>query len=82
MKAINYLKEVTWDFHNNRRIKTLHPAIRQQVIDFINHMQKEYYITLRVTSALWTWEEQEKLYNQPFDKIDNDKDGYIDKANE
>ncbi|UZO79741.1 M15 family metallopeptidase [Aquimarina sp. ERC-38] len=82
MKAINYVKALTWDYHSNRRIQTLHPAIRQYVVNFINHMEENFNITLRVTSALRTWEEQEKLYLQDKDGIDNNGNGLIDEREE
>ncbi len=64
MNAINYLKEKTWDYHTDRRIKTLHPLLRAKAKEFIIRAEKELGIKLRVTSALRTWQEQTKLYNQ------------------
>lgn len=53
-----------WDKISQERIETLHPAIRQKAISFINEVEKRLKIQLRVTSALRTWEEQDKLYAQ------------------
>lgn len=36
----------------------------------------------KVVSTYRSLEEQTKLYNRPFDKIDNDKDGKVDEADE
>ena len=62
--VVAYVREATWDIHTNRRIATLHPDIREDVRVFINMAEKELGIKLRVTSALRTWSEQSKLYNQ------------------
>ncbi len=58
------LQNKTWDYHSNTRISTLHPLIREKAIEFINRAEKELGIKLRVTSALRTWSDQQKLYNQ------------------
>jgi len=64
MDTINWIKEKTWDIHTNRRIDTLHPNIIAKVKEFIVRAEKELGIKLRVTAALRTWAEQEKLYAQ------------------
>lgn len=70
----------TWDKHTNRRIKTLHPKIRCKVKDFINQVQSELNIKLRVTTALRTISEQNNLYTQgrtkPGKKVTWVKGGY------
>ncbi len=81
-KAINYLKEKTWDAVSDRRIATLHPLVKEKVKEFIIRAEKELGIKLRVVSAFRSWSEQTKLYNRPFDGKDNDGDGLIDEANE
>ena len=53
----------TWDVVSDRRINTLHPIIRQDARAFINAAAAEG-IKLRVVSALRTFEEQQKIYNQ------------------
>ena len=50
-----------WDYHSERRIKTLHPSVRELVRDFINEAERQG-IKLRVTSALRTHADQAKLY--------------------
>ncbi|OCG63031.1 hypothetical protein A9G48_06720 [Gilliamella sp. wkB18] len=42
----------------------LHPRIRQQAINFINDVEKEFGVQLRVTTGLRTFDEQNRLYNQ------------------
>ncbi|MFD2590357.1 M15 family metallopeptidase [Aquimarina hainanensis] len=64
MSTINYLKQKTWDILTDRRISTLHPAIRAKAKEFIIRAEKELGIKLRVTSALRTWQEQQRLYNK------------------
>ncbi len=59
-----YLKEKTWDIHSDRRINTLHPLVRAKAKEFIIRTEKELGIKLRVVSALRTWAEQDKLYEQ------------------
>lgn len=81
-KAVNYLKEKTWDVVSDRRIETLHPLVKEKVKEFIIRAEKELGIKLRVVSALRSWKEQTELYNRPFDGKDNDGDGLIDEANE
>lgn len=81
-KAVNYIKEKTWDMVSDRRIETLHPLVKEKVKEFIIRAEKELGIKLRVVSAFRTWKEQTDLYNQPFDGKDNDGDGLIDEANE
>lgn len=74
--------ETLMDFISEQRIKTLHPAIRDKVRNFVNQVKIELGITLRVAEANRSFERQKALYNQPFDGIDNDKDGRIDEADE
>lgn len=52
----------TWDKHSDRRIKTLHPLIRDDVSNVINILEKKADLTVRVTCGLRTFEEQNELY--------------------
>ncbi|MGF1688450.1 M15 family metallopeptidase [Photobacterium japonica] len=53
---------LTWDVHTNRRILTLHPYVKAPAAAFINSVEDELGITLRVTQARRTIEEQNALY--------------------
>lgn len=53
-----------WDWVSESRINTLQPVIRDKVRQFINQVEKETGIRLRVTRALSTFEEQAKLFAQ------------------
>ncbi|MEW7289628.1 M15 family metallopeptidase [Aquimarina sp. 2304DJ70-9] len=79
MDTIHFIKEKTWDIISDRRINTLHPLIRSKAKEFIIRAEKELGIKLRVTSALRTWQEQTRLYNQgrsvPGSKVTNAKAG-------
>jgi RHS repeat-associated core domain len=55
---------VTEDPVNNRRILTLDPRVQGPAADFINRVQNELGIRLRVAQALRTLEEQNNLYAQ------------------
>lgn len=67
-----------------KRIDLLHPAIRAEVASIIGEV--DYALSgrsdMRVVQALRTIEEQNALFNQPWDHIDNDGDGKIDEADE
>lgn len=54
----------TWDNITDQRIATLHPAVRQLATDFINAVDDELGIQLRMTQALRTIAEQDNLYAQ------------------
>ena len=53
---------LTWDTVSNDRITKLHPAIREKTIDFINKVQDELNIDLRITTGFRENEMQLKLY--------------------
>ncbi|MGF1724237.1 M15 family metallopeptidase [Photobacterium nomapromontoriensis] len=55
---------LTWDVHTNRRILTLHPYVKAPAASFINTVENELGITLRITQARRTIEEQNALYAQ------------------
>jgi len=52
----------TWDPITDLRIGTLHPLIRGMFLRFIMRVDSELDIQLRLTDALRTWEQQNKLY--------------------
>lgn len=54
----------TWDSVTDRRILTLHPKVQQHAFDFINDVEAQLNIKLRVTQALRTIVEQNTLYAQ------------------
>lgn len=61
---IEVKKTETWDKVTNSRIALLHPQIRQKAVNFINEVEKEFDIQIRVTTWLRTIEEQNRLYEQ------------------
>lgn len=75
------ITEMVWDQISEYRIGKLHPLIRDKVRSFLKAAEA-HGIFLRVTDGLRTFKEQGAIYNQPFDKIDNDLDGVIDEADE
>ncbi|MDR7193447.1 peptidoglycan-binding protein [Luteimonas terrae] len=52
------------DGPSNARIATLHPELRGQAAEFVNRVEQELGITLRVTSGMRTYAEQDALYAQ------------------
>ncbi|ELP1878973.1 M15 family metallopeptidase [Vibrio vulnificus] len=52
----------TWDVITDNRIATLHSYVRSPAAAFINAVEEELGIALRITQALRTVEEQDKLY--------------------
>jgi peptidoglycan L-alanyl-D-glutamate endopeptidase CwlK len=58
------MADKTWDKHSNNRIGKLHPAIRRDAIDFVNSVEQETGIRLRVTQAFRSFEEQDALFEQ------------------
>jgi peptidoglycan L-alanyl-D-glutamate endopeptidase CwlK len=59
-----YIKNGTWDNITDDRIKKLHPKIRKKAENFINNVEKELKIKLRVTQGLRTVGEQNNLYKK------------------
>ncbi|MWN91399.1 hypothetical protein GQ597_11910 [Gilliamella sp. Pra-s65] len=57
-------KTETWDSVTNSRITLLHPRIRQNAVDFINDVEEQFGIQLKVTTGLRTIDEQNRLYEQ------------------
>jgi len=54
----------TWDKITNERILTLDPRVQGPATEFINRVEKELGIQLRITTAYRSCEEQDKLYWQ------------------
>ena len=54
----------TWDPITNKRILTLDPRVQGPASEFINRVEKELGIQLRVTTAYRSFEEQDRLYKQ------------------
>jgi hypothetical protein len=61
---MEYTSNKVWDLISERNIEKLHPKVRNKAIEFINKVEKELGIKLRVTSTLRTYAEQDKLYAQ------------------
>ncbi len=55
-------KYTTWNPKNEAFIKKLHPKIRKITTKFINKVEKELSIQLRITYSLRTFAEQDALY--------------------
>lgn len=64
------------------RAKILHPLVREEVPQIIGKIEADNNFAIRIAQGLRTWEYQNDLYCQPFDKKDNDGDGKIDEADE
>lgn len=66
------------------RIAKLHPShnIRGRFTAFIEECERTLNITLRVAQGFRTFAEQQAIYNQPWDKKDNDLDGRVDEPDE
>lgn len=64
-----------------KKIDELHPAIKDKAKAMIIEAEKDGY-HLRIYEALRSFERQLALYNQPWDKKDNDGDGKIDESDE
>ncbi len=54
----------TWDHHTNRRIKTLDGRVQGAALKFVNRVQSELKLKIRVTSALRTVKEQDALFKK------------------
>ncbi len=63
-KLINPLMQAVWDAISEQRIEKLHPFIRNDVRGFINEVEKQYGVKLRVTQGLRTAAEQADIYAQ------------------
>jgi len=54
----------TWDSHTNNRIAGIHPSVQPFAYAFINKIQAELGKTVRVSSGLRTYAEQDELYER------------------
>ncbi len=54
----------TWDSHTNNRIARIHPAVQPFAYAFVNQVQAEMGKTIRVSSGLRSYAEQDELYAQ------------------
>lgn len=63
-KIMEVAKNTVWDVTSFKKIQTLHPKVREKAIEFINRVDKELGIKLRVTFGLRTYAEQTALYAQ------------------
>lgn len=75
------LTEYVMDKITEKKINELHPAIKDKAKRMIIEAEKDG-IHLRIYEALRSFERQLVLYNQPWDKKDNDGDGLIDEPDE
>lgn len=66
------------------RVDKLHPKIRAEVQMLLERAEAKFpkTVAIRVVQGLRTIEEQNALYNQPWDKKDNDGDGKVDERDE
>ena len=62
--VMEYVENKVWDEVSDSRINNLHPLVREKARQFINRVEKELGIKLRVTSTLRTYAEQNELYAQ------------------
>jgi len=62
--VMEYAGNKVWDLISERNIEKLHPKVRNKATEFINKVEKELGIKLRVTSTLRTYAEQDELYAQ------------------
>lgn len=59
---MDYGKNKVWDSVSEANINKLHPMVRDKAREFINRVEKELGIKLRVTQTLRTYAEQDALY--------------------
>ena len=62
--VMEYVENKVWDAVSDSRINDLHPLVKEKARQFINRVEKELGIKLRVTSTLRTYAEQNELYAQ------------------
>lgn len=72
------------DARSEKNIITLLPEVQSLAREFVRRVNDALPadLAVRIISGTRTWEEQDRLYRQAFDKIDNDGDGRIDEADE
>lgn len=81
-QGINYLLMKVTDFKSEPLLKQLHNEVEGYARIAINELEKEFGITVRTYRTKTDENKQTKLYNQPWDGIDNDHDGLIDEPDE
>lgn len=69
------------DKNSAAKLAKVHPVLSQKITQVIA-LAANVGLDVRVVQGLRTFEEQTKLYNQPWDKRDNDGDGRIDEKDE
>lgn len=69
------------DDRSQRNLVTLLPQVQGIAAEFIRECVRKGY-DVRIISGTRTFEEQDRLYRQASDGIDNDKDGRTDEADE
>ncbi len=69
---------------SEKRVALLHPKIKDEVKQLIEKAESivDDNLAIRVVQGLRTIDEQNKIFNQPHDGIDNDGDGKIDERDE
>lgn len=80
-KTDKIINEFIMDTITKSKIMELHPALRAKATELIKRAEKEG-IKLRIYNAMRSYEQQQKLFNQPWDLIDNDGDGQVDESDE
>ena len=67
-----------------KRLNQLHPKVRQSALDAYAEAVRATPVGIHplITETLRSFERSTALYNQPWDKKDNDGDGKIDEADE
>lgn len=67
-----------------QRLNLLHPKIRQKALDAYKEAVRvtPQGVHPFITETLRSFKRSDALYNQPWDKIDNDGDGKIDESDE
>lgn len=74
-----------FDERTEKNIATLHPKAQEAARRFMEAVLPEMAkkgVVVKIISGTRTYAEQQKLYNQPFDGIDNNGNGRIDEAGE
>lgn len=69
------------DDRSERNLVTLLPEVQHLAAEFIRECVRKGY-DVRIISGTRTFEEQDRLYRQASDGIDNDKDGRVDEPDE
>ncbi len=67
----------------SRKLKDAHPRLQSAFQQALPLFKKEFpELDIIITCTYRSLEEQAALYNQPWDKKDNDQDGKIDESDE